>query len=128
MYSSKVFYLFCVILLSLGAFCRSAGLTPRGAAKELSGDSRKEALDLLDASLTKLVTGNGPNYKITKVTSVKGQTVAGTLNTFQVELTHGDEAGKDCTVKIWTQPWLTENGTNIKIQCTGDDTEQSQTW
>ncbi|XP_039492593.1 cystatin-like protein isoform X2 [Drosophila santomea] len=61
------------------------------------------------------------------VTSVTGQVVAGTLNTFEVQLDNGSEQ-KRGTVKIWTQPWLKENGTNIKIKFQGEDDELDRTW
>ncbi|EDX12936.1 cystatin-like protein [Drosophila simulans] len=98
-----------------------------GGVSQLEGASRKEALELLDATLAQLATGNGPNYKAINVTSVTGQTVSGTLNTFEVELDNGSDK-KQCTVKIWSQPWLKENGTNIKIKCSGDDGELDRTW
>lgn len=60
------------------------------------------------------------------MTSVTGQVVAGSLNTYEVELDNGSDK-KQCTVKIWTQPWLKENGTNIKIKFPGED-ELDHTW
>ncbi|KAH8351135.1 hypothetical protein KR084_006665 [Drosophila pseudotakahashii] len=98
-----------------------------GGIRELEGDQRKEALELLDATLAQLATGDGPSYKALKVTSVTGQTVAGTLNTYEVELDDGSDK-KQCTVKIWTRIWLKENGTNIKIKCAGEDGELDRTW
>nr|AAL48106.1 RH01620p [Drosophila melanogaster] len=98
-----------------------------GGVSQLEGNSRKEALELLDATLAQLATGDGHSYKAINVTSVTGQVVAGSLNTYEVELDNGSDK-KQCTVKIWTQPWLKENGTNIKIKCSGDDGELDRTW
>ncbi|XP_039492592.1 cystatin-like protein isoform X1 [Drosophila santomea] len=98
-----------------------------GGLSQLEGEQRKEALELLDATLAQLATGDGPSYKALNVTSVTGQVVAGTLNTFEVQLDNGSEQ-KRGTVKIWTQPWLKENGTNIKIKFQGEDDELDRTW
>ncbi|XP_022209373.1 cystatin-like protein [Drosophila obscura] len=98
-----------------------------GGASQLSGERKEQALTLLDTTLSQLATGDGPTYKAVNVTSVSSQVVAGTLYTYQVELDNGSDK-KDCTVKIWTQPWLKENGTNIKIKCEGDDGELDRTW
>ncbi|XP_068157546.1 cystatin-like protein [Drosophila tropicalis] len=124
MMAFKVF----VLLMGLIALTQAEDAPVLGGVSELSGDSRKEALALLDTTLAKLATGDGPSYKPVKVTSVTGQVVSGSLNTYEVELTNGDEPSKACTVKIWTQSWLKENGTNIKIKCAGDDKELDQTW
>jgi len=34
-----------------------------GGVSQLEGNSRKEALELLDATLAQLATGDGPSYK-----------------------------------------------------------------
>ncbi|XP_033162430.1 cystatin-like protein [Drosophila mauritiana] len=112
-----------LVLLSLAATQAQV----LGGVSQLEGASRKEALELLDATLAQLATGNGPSYKALNVTSVTGQVVAGSLNTYEVELDNGSDK-KQCTVKIWSQPWLKENGTNIKIKCSGDDGELDRTW
>lgn len=66
-------------------------------------------------------------FRATKVLKVTTQVVAGTLDTYTVELT-SDNVAKQCTVKIWSQPWLKENGTNVKIECQGDDAKVDRTW
>ncbi|EDW42173.1 cystatin-like protein [Drosophila sechellia] len=98
-----------------------------GGISQLEGNERKEALELLDATLAQLATGDGPSFKALNVTSVTGQVVAGSLNTYEVQLDNGSEI-KQGTVKIWSQPWLKENGTNIKIKFAGEDDELDQTW
>ncbi|EDV48900.1 cystatin-like protein [Drosophila erecta] len=115
-----------LVLLSLAANQVADGQVV-GGVSQLEGSERKEALDLLDGTLAKLATGDGPSYKAINVTSVTGQVVAGTLNTYEVQLDNGSDK-KQCTVKIWTRPWLKENGTNIKIKCAGDDGELDRTW
>ncbi|EDW80834.1 uncharacterized protein Dwil_GK11350 [Drosophila willistoni] len=124
MMAFKVF----VLLMGLIALTHAEDAPVLGGVSELSGDERKEALALLDTTLAKLATGDGPSYKSVKVTSVTGQVVSGTLNTYETELANGDEPSKTCTVKIWSQPWLKENGTNITIKCAGDDKELDKTW
>ncbi|KAH8383079.1 hypothetical protein KR009_006654 [Drosophila setifemur] len=97
-----------------------------GGVRQLEGDARKEALALLDTALARLASEDGPSYKAINVTSVTGQVVAGSLNTYAVELDNG-AAKKLATVKIWIQPWLKENGTNIQIHCSGE-LELDRTW
>ncbi|KAH8381851.1 hypothetical protein KR009_000651 [Drosophila setifemur] len=116
-----------LVLLSLAAFAAADDSAPvLGGVKPLEGDERKEALALLDTTLAQLATGDGPSYKAINVTSVTVQTVAGSLHTYEVELENGSDK-KQCTVKIWSRPWLKENGTNIKIKC-GDEGELDKTW
>ncbi|EDX12937.1 cystatin-like protein [Drosophila simulans] len=98
-----------------------------GGISQLEGNERREALELLDATLAQLATGDGPSFKALNVTSVTGQVVAGSLNTYEVQLDNGSEI-KQGTVKIWSQPWLKENGTNIKIKFAGEDDELDHTW
>ncbi|XP_017067172.2 cystatin-like protein [Drosophila eugracilis] len=114
-------------LMSLAAFVSADEAPVVGGVSQLDGESRKEALKLLDDTLAQLATGDGPSYKAINVTSVTTQVVAGTLNTYDLELDNGTEK-KKCTVKIWTQPWVKKNGTNIKIKCEGDDGELDRTW
>ncbi|XP_017047245.1 cystatin-like protein [Drosophila ficusphila] len=98
-----------------------------GGIKQLEGNEKKEALELLDSTFSQLASREGTPYKVVKVTSVTGQVVAGTLNTYEVELDNGSEV-KQCHVEIWTQIWLKENGTNIKIKFAGEDVELDRTW
>ncbi|XP_016970606.1 cystatin-like protein [Drosophila rhopaloa] len=98
-----------------------------GGVSQLEGNARKEALKLLDDTLAQLATNDGPSYKAVNVTSVTGQVVAGTLNTFEVELDDGSSK-RQCTVKIWTRPWLKKDGTNITIKFAGEDGELDRTW
>lgn len=48
------------------------------------------------------------------------QVVAGTLYRYQVQLSQGDDI-KESYVEIWSQPWLQEKGTNIKIKFDGEE-------
>ncbi|KAH8312606.1 hypothetical protein KR044_011647, partial [Drosophila immigrans] len=124
MIGSKLFYLtlFAVVCVSL---CDEVPVL--GGPKELSGDELKKAVDNLDVVLDKLATGDGPSYKAVKVTKVTTQVVSGSLETYTVELKNGD-VSKQCTVKIWSQPWLKKDGTNVKIECEGDDSKVDSTW
>lgn len=60
------------------------------------------------------------------MTSVTGQTVAGSLYTYELELQSGSET-KPATVTIWHRIWLKENGTNIKIHSGGVE-QLDRTW
>ncbi|XP_020798484.1 cystatin-like protein [Drosophila serrata] len=122
----KSLFILGLVLLSLAAFVSADDAPVVGGKKVLEGDERKEAIDRLDAALATLATGDGPSYKAINVKSVTGQVVSGSLNVYEVELKNGDDK-KDCTVEIWSQPWLKENGTNIKIKC-GDEGEINRTW
>ncbi|SPP82791.1 cystatin-like protein [Drosophila guanche] len=116
-----------IFVLGLGLAVVSAGLV--GAPRPLDGDDLKEAEQQLSTALSKLATGDGPSYELVNLISVTSQVVAGTLRTFKVELSDGADK-KQCTVKIWSQPWLEEKGTgtNIKVQCEGDEAELDRTW
>ncbi|XP_022215138.1 cystatin-like protein [Drosophila obscura] len=127
MKGTKMFTLLGLMIVGSGALGSAEQATLLGGVTQLSGERKEQALTLLDTTLSQLATGDGPTYKAVYVTSVSSQVVAGTLYTYQVELDNGSDK-KDCTVKIWTQPWLKENGTNIKIKCEGDDNELDRTW
>ncbi|EDW67560.1 cystatin-like protein [Drosophila virilis] len=126
MFGSKLIYL---TILALVCVLVASDESPPivGGHKELSGEELEKAVANLHATLAKLSTGDGPNYAATKVLKVTTQVVAGTLDTYTVELT-SDNVAKQCTVKIWSQPWLKENGTNVKIECQGDDAKVDRTW
>ncbi|KAH8267299.1 hypothetical protein KR018_004739 [Drosophila ironensis] len=124
MNATKSMFILGLVLLACVAFISADQIV--GGVKQLEGDDRKEALDLLDSSLAQLAKGDGPGYKAVNVTSVTSQVVAGTLYTYNVELDNGSDK-KECVVKIWSRPWLKEDGTNIKIKC-GDDGEVERTW
>ncbi|KAH8383078.1 hypothetical protein KR009_006655 [Drosophila setifemur] len=121
----KSFYLLGLVLLSFAAIFVAADVFV-GGPRQLEGDDRLDALEILDKSLAKLATGDGPSYKAVRVTSVTSQVVSGSLRTYDVELKNESDT-KQCTVKIWTQAWLKENGTNIKIKC-GDEGDVDRTW
>ncbi|KAH8311165.1 hypothetical protein KR044_004647 [Drosophila immigrans] len=125
MIGSKVFYL-TILAVVCASLCEGA-YPRRGGKRELFGDELTAAVDRLDATLAKLATGDGPSYKAVKVSKVTTQVVSGSLETYTVELQNGD-ASKQCEVSIWSQPWLDKNGTNIKIECAGDDSKVDYTW
>ncbi|EDV41506.2 uncharacterized protein Dana_GF17474 [Drosophila ananassae] len=97
-----------------------------GGVSQLQGEALKEALELLESSLAKLEATDGLAYKAANVTSVTGQTVAGSLYTYELELQSGSET-KPATVTIWHRIWLKENGTNIKIH-SGGVVQLDRTW
>ncbi|XP_023167398.1 cystatin-like protein [Drosophila hydei] len=92
-----------------------------GISKELQGDDLHYALDILNTSLAKLSgMSDKPSFQVVKVKSVTSQVVAGMIYRYKVQLAQGD-AIKESDVKIWSRPWLPENGTNIEIKLEGDD-------
>ncbi|XP_060645418.1 cystatin-like protein [Drosophila nasuta] len=91
-----------------------------GGIRQIDGENREEALDLLKKTLETLATGDGPSLKVVNVTSVSSQVVAGTLYRYKVQLSQDDNV-KESYVEIWSQPWLKENGTNIKIKFDGEE-------
>ncbi|KAH8312607.1 hypothetical protein KR044_011648 [Drosophila immigrans] len=91
-----------------------------GGISQIDGEDLQEALDLLNKTLATLATGDGPNLKVVNVKSVTSQLVAGTLYRYKVQLSQGDDV-KESYVKIWWQPWLKENGINIKIKFDGEE-------
>ncbi|XP_001358772.2 cystatin-like protein [Drosophila pseudoobscura] len=123
----KMLTLLGLMVVGSGALASADEVPIVGGHTQLSGERKEQAITLLDTTLSQLATGDGPTYKAVNVTNVTSQVVAGTLYTYQVELDNGSDK-KDCTVKIWTQPWLKENGTNIKIKCEGEDGELDRTW
>ncbi|KAL7728665.1 hypothetical protein ACLKA6_004048 [Drosophila palustris] len=92
-----------------------------GGVNEIQGEDFQQALDVLNKTLATLATGDGPSFQIVKVKSVTSQVVAGTLYRYQVQLSQGDDI-KESYVEIWSQPWLQEKGTNIKIKFEGEET------
>ncbi|KAH8381605.1 hypothetical protein KR093_009137, partial [Drosophila rubida] len=125
MIGSKLFYfaIFALICVSLG----KETLLPRGGHRELLGEERTAAINNLKAALAKLATGDGPSYTTVSVTKVTTQVVAGSLDTYTVELQNGG-VSKQCVVRIWSQPWIEVNGTNIKIECAGDNAKVDSSW
>ncbi|XP_039968399.1 sarcocystatin-A-like [Bactrocera tryoni] len=91
-----------------------------GGATPLSGEDLKRAQEELQNSLTKLATGDGPAYKISKVNSASSQVVSGTLYKFNVDLIAGNDEVKNCNVEIWSQRWLPE-GIQVTFDCEGEE-------
>ncbi|TDG43077.1 hypothetical protein AWZ03_010493 [Drosophila navojoa] len=102
-----------IFVLSLAVTIVSAGIG--GGIKELSGDDLKEAEQILNDSLAKLASGDGPNYKLGKIIKATRQVVSGSKYIYDVELIEGNNT-KVCNVKIWSQPWL-ENGIEVTFNC-----------
>ncbi|KAI8043968.1 cystatin-like protein [Drosophila gunungcola] len=117
-----------IFVLGLTLAVAVDGRLPPGAAKPLEGDDLSAARELLTTTLAKLATGDGPNYEVVNVLSASSQVVAGSLHKFDVELSNGSD-NKECTVKIWSRPWLAAEGTatNVKIKCQ-DEAEIDNTW
>ncbi|TDG43079.1 hypothetical protein AWZ03_010495 [Drosophila navojoa] len=102
-----------VFVLGLALTIVSAGIL--GGVTELSGADLKEAENTLNNSLSKLASGDGPNYKLGKIIKATRQVVSGTKYVYDVELIEGSKT-KVCNVEIWSQPWL-ENGIQVTFNC-----------
>ncbi|XP_017874474.1 PREDICTED: sarcocystatin-A-like [Drosophila arizonae] len=103
------------IIFILGLALTIVSATIPGGVTELSGADLKEAEDALNNSLSKLASGDGPNYKLGKIIKVTRQVVAGYRYVYDVELIEGSKT-KVCNVQIWSQPWL-ENGIEVTFNC-----------
>jgi len=57
----KSLYFLGLVLVGLAAIHADEQVV--GGVSQLEGDRRKDALTLLDATLTQLATGDGPSYK-----------------------------------------------------------------
>ncbi|EDW24486.1 GL24172 [Drosophila persimilis] len=117
------------VIFVLGLVLAVAFAGYAGRPRTLEGADLKEAEQLLSTTLSQLATGDGPSYQLVNLISATSQVVSGTLRTYKVELSDGSDK-KQCTVKIWSQPWLEESGKgiNIKVQCEGDEAELDRTW
>ncbi|KAL7728662.1 hypothetical protein ACLKA6_004046 [Drosophila palustris] len=87
-----------------------------GAPTPLTGDDLKGAEGVLTKSLATLASGDGPSYQLGRVISATSQVVSGTKYVYEVELVEGTKT-KTCTVDIWAQPWLPENGYQVTFNC-----------
>ncbi|XP_060649761.1 sarcocystatin-A-like [Drosophila nasuta] len=104
-----------VFIVGLSLAFASAQVGVPGGVTELSGDDLVSATNVLNNSLEKLASGDGPNYKLGKVISARRQVVSGTKYIYEVELV-SENSTKTCNVKIWSQPWL-PNGNEVTFDC-----------
>ncbi|KAH8381670.1 hypothetical protein KR093_010520 [Drosophila rubida] len=104
-------------IFTLADVSQSQHFSP-GAVKPLNGPNLESAVRRLSSALKNVASGGGPNYEILKVNFATTQVVQGTLDTYNVKLTQGGVI-KKCEVKIWSQPWMSKGGNNIKIACNG---------
>ncbi|XP_039964203.1 sarcocystatin-A-like [Bactrocera tryoni] len=109
-------------LLTICAICAFLSLPNEslafGEATKLSGDELTAAVGTLETALSKLSTGDGPSYKISKVNSASKQVVAGISYRYNVDLTDEDKNVKNCNVQIWSRQWL-KNGNQVTVVCSG---------
>ncbi|XP_037817319.1 putative cysteine proteinase CG12163 isoform X1 [Lucilia sericata] len=92
---------------------RSEGNAIVGGVEKFSNeDAEKE----LQNSLSKLASGDGPSYKISKVHAATKQTVAGTLTKIDCDLIAADGKEERCEVQIWSRAWL-KDGNEVTINC-----------
>nr|AZC99219.1 Sacrostatin-A [Bactrocera dorsalis] len=109
-------------LLTICAVCAFFSLPNEslafGEATALSGDELAAAVGTLETALSKLSTGDGPSYTISKVNSATKQVVSGITYRYNVDLTDENKNVKNCNVQIWSQEWL-ENGNQVTIDCSG---------
>ncbi|XP_062123366.1 sarcocystatin-A-like [Drosophila sulfurigaster albostrigata] len=108
MFGMKVVFI-VGLSLAFASAQRPGGVTP------LSGDDLVSATNVLNNSLEKLASGDGPNYKLGKVISASRQLVSGFKYVYEVELVSENNT-KNCNVEIWSQPWL-PNGNEVTFDC-----------
>ncbi|XP_022208511.2 sarcocystatin-A [Drosophila obscura] len=87
-----------------------------GAPRTLSGAELENAHATLKASLDRLAAGEGPSYRVSKILSASVQVVAGSLNSYIVELIEPNGITKVCEVRIWSRHWL-PNGIEVTFNC-----------
>ncbi|XP_030376479.1 sarcocystatin-A-like [Scaptodrosophila lebanonensis] len=95
------------------------GFGALGAPSQLSGSSLQAAEETLRSSLTKLASGDGPSYRLSKILSASYQVVSGSLNKYRAELVDGNGSTKVCDIDIWSQSWL-PNGIQVTFRCAGE--------
>jgi len=57
------FHVLVLVLLSFATIAAMSNVPIVGGISQLEGNERKEALELLDATLAQLANGDGPSYK-----------------------------------------------------------------
>ncbi|SPP88562.1 sarcocystatin-A [Drosophila guanche] len=87
-----------------------------GAPRTLTVAELDRAHATLTSSLDTLAAGEGPSYRVSKIMSTTVQVVAGSLNSYIVELIEPNGATKVCEVRIWSRHWL-PNGIQITFNC-----------
>ncbi|KAH8287050.1 hypothetical protein KR054_001323 [Drosophila jambulina] len=113
--------MFVAKILLLCTVCALASATPQGfgllgAPKQLEGQELVESQKTLQASLDKLAAGEGPHYRISRILSATSQVVAGSKDSYSVELIDRNGATKVCDVDIWSRSWL-PNGIQVTFTC-----------
>ncbi|XP_017018030.1 sarcocystatin-A [Drosophila kikkawai] len=113
--------MFFAKILLLCTVCALASATPQGfgvlgGPKQLEGQELVESQKTLQASLDKLAAGEGPYYRISRILSASTQVVAGTNDSYSVELIDRTGATKVCDVDIWSRGWL-PNGIRVTFRC-----------
>ncbi|BFG00471.1 sarcocystatin-A [Drosophila madeirensis] len=120
------FLLICLALAGIGALASGsphgdgeappAAIGGLGAPRTLTGAELDRAHATLTSSLNTLAAGEGPSYRVSKIMSATVQVVAGSLNSYIVELIEPNGATKVCEVRIWSRHWL-PNGIQITFNC-----------
>ncbi|TDG41127.1 hypothetical protein AWZ03_012454 [Drosophila navojoa] len=110
-----------IVLLCAAVALVSGNPQMLGAPRQLSGAELEQSKLTLQESLTKLAAGEGPSYRISKILSASHQVVAGSLDSYTVELIDSNNQTKVCDVKIWSRTWL-ENGIEVTFECPNEVT------
>ncbi|XP_052857822.1 sarcocystatin-A [Drosophila gunungcola] len=116
--------MFVAKILLLCTACVLVSATPHGfggpmivgGPRTLEGEDLVAAQQTLQSSLTKLASGDGPHYRISRILSASVQVVAGSKHVYSVELIDNKGATKVCDVEIWSRSWL-ENGIEVIFKC-----------
>ncbi|KAM7363377.1 sarcocystatin-A-like [Cochliomyia hominivorax] len=115
MFVTKLFVFFILTLTIVNAMPNEEQLVGGRKPTDL-----KKAEEDLNASLSKLAAGDGPNYKVGKVYSADTQVVAGTLTRIVADLVDADGNTKKGKVSIWSRPWL-PNGVEVTFEFDGEE-------
>lgn len=96
---------------------RSKRDTRVGAPSDVNNDD-KAVVELLTTHLKRLDTGGEDVFELVSIEKVTKQVVAGLKYVIKGSFRVGKEDPKDCSIEIWTRPWIEGNeGTEIKAEC-----------
>jgi len=112
--------LIAITFLALVATIQSNEVPVLGGITPITGDRLTEAEQELSFALTTLSSGEGPRYRLSKIRTATAQVVSGIAYTYDAELIADDNTTVDCTIKLWSQPWM-QNGNQITFNCNGQD-------
>ncbi|XP_055848053.1 putative cysteine proteinase CG12163 isoform X3 [Episyrphus balteatus] len=89
-----------------------------GGQTPLKDEELKQEEENISKSVAKLASGDKTNWTVEKCHSGTKQVVAGTIVKLDCDLVDSKTGKKDrCTISLWSQPWLKEDGYEISFDC-----------